>query len=228
MDLIPVADLSFDESLYPRHALDPQHVRRLAEAFQADQNLPPLVVCKATRKIVDGVHRWKALLRLYDAEARWYVKEERFADDRQRFLRTVELNGRHGMPFGLYDRPHCLVIAERLRISVSDLAAGFGVTKDSFEGACKERFAGAVGVNELREPRPLKRTIRFKSGQVLTPRQWEANDKLSGWPARFHVDQVIELIEADLLDPEDVDLWERLRVLHERLGVVLRRPPDDL
>lgn len=220
MELEKIGDLVYDSTIYPRHDINRAHVNELKDSFRADEPLPPLVVCKVTKKIIDGIHRWHALIDLYDENARWYIKWESFSTDSARFLRSVQLNARHGMRLEKYDRAHCLVIAEKLCIPVADLAAGFGCTKAAFEGSVKERFPKAVGVSALRETVPLKRTIRHMAGKELTEAQVATNEKLQGWSATFYADQLISLVESDLL-PRDENTMASMRKLYQALSTVL-------
>jgi hypothetical protein len=68
---------------------------------------------------------------------------------------------------------------------------------------------------------PIKQTIRRFAGRSLTPRQQEANAKLSGMNQVFYANQLIELLEAKLLNTDDDQLMERLKKLHELLDGVL-------
>lgn len=216
-----IADLVFDTMIYPRHDIDRTHVKLLGEAFEADQPLPPIVACKETKKIIDGVHRWHWLVGKFEKDAKWYIKWEKFSSDEQRFLRAVELNGKHGMRLQKYDRAHCQVIAQRLGIDTATLAAGFGCTVDKFDGSTKDRFTSAVNEMDIPKDEPLKRSIRHMAGHKLTKVQINVNKRLSGWPPRFHADQLIDLIDAQLLNLEDEKTMERLRVLREKLDSVL-------
>lgn len=232
MKLEPVAGLIFNEEIYPRHKIDAANVRSLIEAFQADQPVPPIVACRKTKIIIDGVHRQHALVRMYGDKAQWYVKWEDFNTDKQRFLRSVELNARHGVRLTQFDRAHCLLIATRFKITEAQLAAGFGVSRESFMSSTRERFAtgtctrtatasAPVAKSVEGEPVPLKRTIRHKSGQVLTAEQVQANEGLAGFPVAFYADQVSKVIQANLL-PDDEKTMESLRRLYKLLEPIVR------
>lgn len=150
MEMELVATLIFDPDLYPRRESDERHIAALKDAFEADQNIPPLVACKATRKLIDGYHRWCALIKLYGDNAKWFVKWETFASDEQRLLRAIELNAAHGRRLVEEDWKRCQVIAVKLRISTAQLASSFGVTKERFTSAVRESVKEAVNV--FREP----------------------------------------------------------------------------
>lgn len=74
------------------------HVRALAET---EATLPPIVVHRATMRVVDGLHRLRAaLLR------GWTELPVRFFDgsEQDAFVLSVELNVKHGLPLSTADR----------------------------------------------------------------------------------------------------------------------------
>ncbi|MFJ8143302.1 transcriptional regulator [Streptomyces sp. NPDC096013] len=82
----------------PRFALDPAHVRALAES---EAEFPPILVHRATLRVVDGMHRVRAteLRNRRTIGARWFEGDERAA-----FLLAVESNTRHGLPLSTDER----------------------------------------------------------------------------------------------------------------------------
>jgi ParB-like chromosome segregation protein Spo0J len=94
---VPVAELDLSHS--PRsEGENGEHIRVLAES-QAE--LPPIVVQRGTRRVIDGVHRVRAARLRGEAviRARWFD-----GDDASAFVLAVRLNVRHGLPLSLADR----------------------------------------------------------------------------------------------------------------------------
>jgi uncharacterized protein YerC len=74
------------------------HVRTLAET---DDKLPPIVVHRATMRVIDGMHR----LRAAALRGREHIDVEFFeGDEEDAFVLAVELNARHGLPLSHADR----------------------------------------------------------------------------------------------------------------------------
>lgn len=75
-----------------------EHARTLAEA---GEGLPPIVVHRATMRVIDGMHRVRAvkLRGCADIEARFVD-----ADEASLFVLAVSENVRHGLPLSLADR----------------------------------------------------------------------------------------------------------------------------
>jgi hypothetical protein len=90
-------------SLTPGHSLrlagaNQQHVRALAESISS---LPPILVHRATMRVIDGMHRVMAavLCGLDEVPAFFYDGDEQAA-----FVLGVRLNVGHGLPLSLADR----------------------------------------------------------------------------------------------------------------------------
>jgi ParB-like nuclease domain len=88
--------------------LSAEHVRALAEV---DTSVPPILVHRATMRVIDGMHRLNAAARRGDDTI-----EVRFVDgdEHDMFVLAVETNTKHGLPLSLRDR-----IAAATRITSS-------------------------------------------------------------------------------------------------------------
>src|SRR5688572_13414948 len=60
METIKASELVEDFDLYPRGDVDGTHVLSLVQALEAGVELPPIIACKKTKRIVDGFHRRRA------------------------------------------------------------------------------------------------------------------------------------------------------------------------
>lgn len=211
------AECVLDFDLYPRNNVDSSNVSRIMMALEAGHELPPVVIDRKTKRVIDGFHRIRATLRVFGAEAMIAVIEKDYASEKEMFLDAVRYNAHHGAPLDSADRTRCLIMAERLRISLDSVAQALSVKKSKLSDMKATRIGTANGIQI-----PLKRTISAQfAGEKLTPIQVEANTKLSGMSQAFYVNQVITLIEADMLDSENEYLMERLKVLHGLLDGVL-------
>lgn len=84
----------------PRFDIDPEHVRRLADG---DAEFQPILVRRETMRVVDGMHRVRAvkLRGLHTLAAQWFE-----GDEREAFLLAVESNVKHGLPLSREERKH--------------------------------------------------------------------------------------------------------------------------
>ncbi|MCX4745120.1 ParB N-terminal domain-containing protein [Kitasatospora sp. NBC_01287] len=97
VELVPVDTLHPADS--PRlSGQDEDHVLLLA---QCTTPLPPILVQRGSRRVVDGMHRWRAAQLRGDTEIEVVYLD---GSDDEAFVRAVEANTRHGLPLSLGDR----------------------------------------------------------------------------------------------------------------------------
>ncbi len=211
-----------DFDLYPRTRVDSTHVNDMIAAMRSGQALPPVHADRAGKRLVDGWHRRRAALKLFGKDAAvleviWHD----YADDRELFEDAVRMNAGHGRKLTAYDRARIKLIWDGLhgepeRYSTMVYRAADEATKHHYAiHRVEDDRGGSIEI-----PVPLKRTNTHLDGQVLTEAQIEANEHASGWPASFHVNQLITAIEAETLDLTPA-LRERLVRLRELLDRVL-------
>lgn len=208
MEKVKIATLVEDYNFYPRTQVSGTHVSALAAAMQAGHELPPIQVDRKSKRIIDGFHRTAAHRRLglEEIAVEWIDCK----NDQELFELAVEANAGHGRPYTPFDRARIQSRAEELGFEIDRVAR---VLKTPIESLQVQRVK-AFATDESGGAVPLKRTLAFRAGTVLTPRQVQANSKLSGMQARFYADQLSELFEADLIDWSNdalVKALERLR-----------------
>jgi hypothetical protein len=209
-------ELVLDFDLYPRNNVDSHNVRGIIDAMEAGITLPPVVICKRTKRVADGFHRVRAVLQR-DQEGEVDVVEKVYKTDAEFFLDAMRYNAHHGARLDPCDRTRCTIIAERLSIPLDQVAGALHMPTDKLGELKVARTATSTSGLSV----PLKRTIQHMAGHRLTKSQVEANSGLSGMNQQFYANQLISLIENGLLDKEDEKLFERLAKLRELLDEVL-------
>ncbi|SCF47632.1 ParB-like nuclease domain-containing protein [Micromonospora matsumotoense] len=98
----------------PRFAIDDGHARALAESAA---ELPPILVHRATLRVIDGMHRVRAteLRNRSTISACWFEGDEHAA-----FLLAVETNTRHGLPLTSDERRQAALRILRINPQWSD------------------------------------------------------------------------------------------------------------
>jgi len=218
MRTMKCAELVLDFDLYPRNNLDGHNIRAIADARKAGVELPPVIADKKSKRVVDGFHRVKERLQTGGPDAEIEVIEKTYRNEKEMFLDAMRYNAAHGARLDPCDRTRCTIIADRLRIPLDSVAGALNMPVDKLAGLKADRTARGNGQGLTVA---LKHTIRHMAGKKLTKRQREANDRSSGMNQAFYVNQIIDLIEADLLDKADEKLLERLRKLHGLLEELL-------
>ena len=213
---IKASELVEDFDLYPRGDVDGTHVLSLAQAIEAGVELPPIIACKKTKRIVDGFHRRRAFLKLYGEDAEVPVVFKTYRNDGELYAEAMAANAAHGRRLTPVDFSRATTRARALGLSDATIARCLNLTVERVCDLVAARTAKCSGLSV-----PLKQTIRHMAGKTLTKSQSDANDRLSGMNQVFYVNQIITLIESDLLDKENENLIYRLRVLSNLLENVL-------
>ena len=207
-----VGELIEDMELYPRAAVDTQHIAYMVESAQTGAAFPPVVIDEKTKIIIDGFHRCRMYRRVYGAEHVIECITVKYKNRAAMLLDAIRNNAGHGRTLSRHDRVHCLLVAEQMGIPEDEVASSLSMTVEKI-GELRTGRVGTMRVANTTRKIPLKRTIRHMTGQRLTKQQSEANDKLSGMNQSFYVNQLITLIEADLIDLDNEDLLSRLGTL---------------
>jgi len=228
MTKVKLSELVFNFELYPRTKVDSYHVSHLVEAYSTGVELPPLVVDKASKNIIDGFHRGYALERLHGTDAEVEVIFKTYRNRAAMFVDAMRYNGGHGRNLSTFDRAHCVILAERFGIAPDQIASSLSITIETV-GELRSnrvgRLAGKVsdGKTGKETQTPLKRTLRHMVDHVLTSKQAEAQTKLGGMEQLFYVNQIIILIENNLLDLENEKLMHGIERLSELLAKLKKR-----
>ncbi|MFI5621330.1 ParB/RepB/Spo0J family partition protein [Streptomyces sp. NPDC051567] len=149
--------------------MNEQHVRRLAEMYPA---LPPVLVHRITRRVVDGMHRVAAALSL-GMES---IEVEYFdGTDEETFLRSVSVNVAHGLPLTVADRKAAAVriLTSHARLSDRAVAAHVGVDPKTVaairRGSTGEDPQANLRVGMDGRAHPLDRTSeRMHAAELMT------------------------------------------------------------
>ena len=208
----------FDFDIYVRKTVNSQRVAYMVAALEAGGEFPPVVIDIKSKRIVDGFHRVRSHTRYYGDDYEIDCVEKRYKNDEEMFLDSVRLNAKHGLAMDKADRTRCLILAEKFKISVADIAVAMEMTVEAVTELKQIRVAD-VKVNTWKQPVALKRTIQHMAGKTLTQKQVEANRHLSGMRPVFYANQLITLIENELLPTDDEKLMQRLSYL----GTLIRK-----
>ncbi|MFF2510443.1 ParB/RepB/Spo0J family partition protein [Streptomyces sp. NPDC058086] len=121
------------------NGVDQAHVRLLAEAESA---LPPVLVHRATLRVIDGMHRLNAAI----ARGEETIEVTFFdGDESELFLQSVRLNVTHGLPLSLQERKHAAarLMGTHARLSDRAVAAVTGLSPKTV-GAIRHRSSEEI------------------------------------------------------------------------------------
>ena len=168
--MLPTSALHASDS--PRLAGESsEHIRMLAES---DTELPPILVHRATMRVIDGMHRLNAaVLRGADViEARFFE-----GDETEAFVLGVVSNIAHGLPLSLADRKAATVRIIKLRPQWSDrkIASIVGLAAKTVaalrRSAATQNNDSAARVGQDGRVRPLSSAAgRRRASELLVER----------------------------------------------------------
>lgn len=214
---IPLDWLVEDWDLYPRHQIDGSNVRDLALALESGEELPPIIVRWGTGQIIDGWHRRRAYLRLFDITHEVPVLIKKYRDDAAAFADAVRYNRTHGRKLNSNDVISSVHRLRKYGIDDGDIAIVLKVPESYVQ-----KIAIRVAFSETEEPVPLKAGDRHLQGQTLDDEQIEMLIHRQGVPYGRQARQIIDGCRTNAL-PDDEGFWRVLRELHQVVGEALAR-----
>lgn len=173
MKRIAISKLVLDMSVYPRMGVDEDHVFGLVEAYRCGVELPPPVVCGSSFRIVDGVHRIRALSNVGGCATEIEVLERFYRSDEELFLDAVRLNAKHGRALTTDDRRRVCGLADRLRVDLDKLATELSMSRAMVGGLRAAACADAADDDASRaqaggmRPRKLKSRSNLRGAYPL-------------------------------------------------------------
>ena len=210
---IPISSLVEDlsDSLYPRSDVDGSHVNLLARALQSGATLPPIVADAKSKRIIDGVHRRRAYLRVYGSQAEVDVELRSYKSAADMARDAVALNTRHGKPLDATEATRCALMLQRHGLLKEQIAVAMSTTQDRVQ----QLLVRVVIVNG--QPQPAKPVV-WSGGdrpRKLTPDQYQVTQSASGWKSGQTVTQLTNELRAGVLDLKNEKLVEALWMLHD-------------
>lgn len=211
-DRVPPETLLLDYDLYPRHQIDGTNVANITRAREAGIELPPVIVWRKNKKVIDGFHRVTDALRheLQSIAVEW----RDYKNEAAAFEDAMVLNA-HGRQLTPYDKARCIQLAEALRLEPERLAAALCMTQLRLE----ELRLRKTAIDPESKIVPIKATLHDFAGTKLDRKQVEGNKQAGGMYPLAYVNQVINLLDNHLVDQANEKLVARLQELHERLLV---------
>jgi hypothetical protein len=219
-DMAPVVSLEFDRDLYPRIEVSDFHVAEIIRTLEGGHDLPPVIADRASRKLVDGAHRWHAAIKRQAEEIA--VEWRDYASDEEMFKDACLLNSAHGLNFTARDRLKVIEVGQKFGLKELDFSMLLR-TSESYIKTIMPRIAYVPGAGQKMERVPLKASTRHLSGQTITPQQSDAiKGNAPGTSYLLVTRQLISALENALLPPQESHpvLWDELSHLADLLDEI--------
>ncbi len=210
---IKLSELTFDKSIYPRSAVDWVTVVVYADAMKLGDKFPAIEVVKTKDgySVIDGWHRCDAAKRCGFESIEATVVEA--AGERERFLRAVETNLKHGRALGAYEKAQ---IANRLASynwKEAKIARFLSMTQESLKRMLVKRVSPSAGLGFGKVHKaPLEHIIQ--AGGTVSPEAEQAEATLAVQSQTHLFVQVVSCFEGgivNLADPDVCSLLDRMR-----------------
>lgn len=193
---VPLGDIVFDESVFPRHLIDQVWCDDIAKKIAAGVKFPPLLLDEETNILVDGVHRrmghirsGKTLDDLVD------VTYQTFNSKADMILESMRINNQHGKRLGEVDRIGAAYKAVQAGAKIDDAARVLEIDPVKLGKAVMSRIAsdsdGGIVIRKIGTSAPI--------GGYYSPGQAKAIRKTSGNPLRS-IRILHDLLNHDVLE----------------------------
>ena len=217
---VALASLVEDFSLYPRNSVDQVHISDLVRAIQSGQELPLIVVDEKTLRIVDGVHRGRALTRVLGGDAKVKVEVRRYESDAALFLDAVALNANHGRKLDRHDQVRIVLRLRELNVDDKTIAVALHVPEPTIP-----TLSVRVVYDQSGSAHPAKRGLKHISGQTLTDEQLKTIQSVRSAEAGRLCIELTRLLDNELVDLEDEVVVGRLQSLSKSIDSALQAVP---
>lgn len=192
--------LIIDKDVYPRREVDGDHVFNLVEALRTGATFPPPIVCKVSKRIVDGAHRVTAIQRFNGSDTDIDCIEKTYKSDADLFLDAVKYNAANGRHLSRDDRERIAEIGDKLEVDESMLAKSLQISESVLGGL----RAAREGSDERGQ-----NTVR----RTLSSRQREQEGRSSSKSARAKLRQPLTLSH----EPDDYRAINRATEIIKRI-----------
>lgn len=212
IETLKAIELKFDYNIYPRckdERLDTTNIRRIKDAIEAEDDIPPIVVDAKDYRIIDGFHRVRAYMQLFGDEAKIKAELRNYHNDAERLMDSVRLNAKHGLPFSPTDKVHAALTLHRMKQSIAAIAEALGMMKSSLQRLIDENTAFEPSGKRI----PIKFSLRKKfRGETLTEEQVKMNDAACGAPAHTIFGMFLAILKNNAFDMTKSNLSKLIEI----------------
>lgn len=191
-----------DFDLYPRSAVDSVHVGEIVNAIEAGYKMPPIIVDADSKRIVDGFHRVRAVIRMFGDEADIVADFRNYPSKKDMYLDAIRLNRGRGKDLNGAEMTGAILKGSEMKISIENLASVCGVTCERVKAIIGTKTVEIRGGHGKRTA--LHRSVHHMAGKIVTKKQAEIIESAPGQTMSLLLRQLNDLIENNLIDWEDV------------------------
>lgn len=216
--IVPVKDIIFDETIYPRQSTYWQTSYTYSQEMLAGAKFPPITLALFQGKLVliDGKHRTDAtkLLKqetiLAEVHTGW--------DKKRMFEEAIKRNLAHGQALSPYDKRSIALKLRNMHYNLKDISQLIQVPAEKVTEFIAQRLTNSITgetITEVIVKSPLKhlagKEVRFSNKNSLN----DIQENIASKSQVILLDQIIQLIEFKLLDLKDKSVAEKYEHLRK-------------
>lgn len=231
---VALAELIEDSGIYIRHSVDSSNVARLERSARAGMPIPPIVIEKKSKRIVDGWHRSRMWRRVLGDDGVIEVEAREYDSEQDLFLDVTKLNSSHGRQLDRIDQQRAALMARALGATDGQIALALHVevaevkklqVKFVVVPPSSGSLPGSIpGDTPGTYVQPLKLAVRHFQGQQFTDEQALAHKSLLGVPFLNQVNSLLGAVREGLIPADNEPLREALTALRDALDAYLAVP----
>ncbi len=221
--LMSLGDLVEDFDIYPRHAIDTANVRSIEDAIRSGVEMPPIIVTKDGKRIVDGFHRKRAYVRVLGKDGEIKVDLRDYDSEAEIVKDAVRRNSGHGRKLDELDKTRSALMLRRLSVPDAQIAVVLHIEPSRLTKILVKVVEVKTEHGTLRTE-PAKPVVRrFGNPRTLTPEQYKVHNSSSGWRSEQTITQLTREIESGVIDVDTPGMRERLTSLATAIQTALNR-----
>jgi len=207
--VLPINEIEFDESLYPRQGYWWATAYTYSQEMKAGAKFPNITIwyCNGKPILLDGKHRWEAYRLNKETHVTCNVLSRLTRE--QAFVKAVELNIANGQSLSPYDKMKIIKKLEDMKFDMETISKIVQIPFTSISQFIAKRITlnPAGGQQILKAP-----LMHLSENQVIVSD--EDQDKLSGNSEMSMLNQMIQIFENRNLIRTDDEFLGKLSILY--------------
>lgn len=216
---IALGDINIDQRLRVRD-IDAHKVAVFRDALSLKKNLGALLIDQEN-VLVDGHHRYTALMKTFDPDYLVSAKQQEFADEKSRLVAAGAVNQEHGFRLTPFEEKRLAFRLKTEGASEEEVSKAIGRPVSKIIRWHNDAIL-VIGPDNKREPRARKGCVD-KAIKTMTEPQYNVMEKqYVGVPIAFQADQILKHIANDTINYEDDHVIQKLHELVENVTRALK------
>lgn len=212
--ILKLKEIVIDKMVYPRQKWNWKTVYDYQESMRVGAIFPLITVALFNRRyyLLDGRHRLEALKNLKEKYTQTEVLKN--LSKREIYIEAIKRNIGHGMQFSVIDKVKISLRLEKMEYSKEDISKLIQIPIDKLDMFTSDRVTNTISGEIIYLKAPVKHLV----GKSVIENFDNVQDKFVGASQLVILDELINLLENNLMDLKNQEVFIRLK----RIKVLLR------